>query len=275
MQTARIIILALVAILITAGVAVALGTVGREVGAHSHVRLVTVDGTGSLVESTVNNEKYCSYHIPTSVEYYSGQESRASEFLKLDSYRLQNSDDWVDVIPDTDFKLHGKVELGPWSAASIRDGSYANPMPVQGSGNYQWLIRTTQTRHNREVLISYPSLFAGPYREVLHRELLKCAALPTPTPTPIPTATATPEPTATPTPTATLPPAPPPAPPAPAPPGRPGTDPTPTATPSPTPTATPEGGGASGGSGDEPDIEAVLLKLTEALTALIAWLNSQ
>lgn len=273
MLHARIIVLALVAILITAGVAVALGSVGgmEKAGAQTPV----LADNGNWVMSP--DGRQCSYQLPIGTLLRDGDTTEGLE------YRLANGDFYPsrDVYPlggTKAFLDHGHFEIGPFSILAITLRAYDHafrdyPSDPEEDDNHYWQIWEDGTYYGG-------ARFDGPYWKELDRELLECARTPpTPTPSPIPTATpeSTPTPTVTATPTATAVVSPPvviPGPATPTPTATPRTSPAvtqPTATPTASPTATPVSGGEEP-SVDDSDIVAAILALIEVLKV---WIEMQ
>ena len=278
----RILAAALVAIIITAGIAIGLGNV-PEVEAQEP----TISG-GYAVKTDVWN---CSYHLPVDSILPDGDTTDGMDYRLVHAQGSHQR-----TVYYRQFQDHGNIEIGPYRTAWIRSrtndygrDTYSHRMPTRTEaedGLWAWQLTYPKLPHERHAR-RLGSWFVGPYAEDLHQALLECATPPTPTPTPTPEATATPEPTATPTssptPTATMPPlAPinPPLAPTPTPrpePSRPTTTPTATSPPSPTPeaTATPVSGGAGGNSDDDADLAEILDQLAGLLSELVKYLNSR
>lgn len=289
MLHARIIVLALVAILITAGVAVALGTVGREAGADGH--LLSVRDTG-IVERRPGG--MCVYLLSLD----DNRHPEVRQNFENGRYELRRA---LSGVGHTfqhggTIQAGGRIEIGGGYDYIImptddygRD-TYFHGLPTRAEaaiGTWYWDVFLYRSSTRR-----YAGKFNGPYAEDLHEALLKCAnaiaypPTPTPSPTPIATATPIPEPTATPTATATplptatavvSPPAVIPGPATPTPTATPRTNPAltqPTATPSASPTATPE---SDGDDGDDPQSDtAALIEAIRALVEVLTlWINSQ
>lgn len=276
MLHARIIVLALVAIAITAAIAVDVGSVGKA-GAQSPIPEVEIGGDGELVVTRAFNGGHvikCSYHL--SVDNLLADDDTGRLY-----WQLLYSDRVRHIRADSDYLTdQGRIEIGPFRPSVIRRGTdaYDNPMPPRGDDHiWFWWLHRPDDRLDRPYRWSN---FVGPYRNELHAELLKCAEMP-PEATPTPQATATPEvvATATPSPTATT--APPVVVPMPATPtptatprsARGGADPTatPTASPTPSPTATPVSS-PEDPQVDDSDIVAAILALIEVLKA---WIEMQ
>ena len=304
MLHARIIVLALVAILITAGVAVVLGNVGGDVEAQEPGRIrVVIDPDGKAYYD-VWGDKHCDYRVGYSISLLNQQDG---EWAHADQVILQkqNRDTgrYAEIWSILD-NWGGEYDVVSRDIDSIVNDDYHNPMPRKSDGGfYRWEIYGFIVKGFVEVEeISYMA-YNGPYYEDVDRELLKCARanLPTPTPSPTPTATATatatvePPPTATPTvePTATPTPTPDPlaptptattepqavipGPATPTPTATPRTNPAlthPTATPTASPTSTPESDGD-----DDDESQSDTAALIEAIHALVEvltlWINSQ
>lgn len=280
MQTARIIVLALVAILITAGVAVALGTVGREAGAHGHLLSIRDTGMAEKVENGM-----CMYILSLD----DNRHPEVRQNFENGRYELRRA---LSGVGHTfqhggTIQENGRIEIAGGDPYDInmptddygRD-TYRHGLPTQAEaaiGTWYWDVFLYRSSSRK-----YAGKFNGPYAEDLHEALLKCANPPTPTPMPTWTPTSTPEivPTATPTPTPTStavvsPPVVIPGPATPTPTATPRTSPVltqPTATPSatPSPTATPVSGEEP--SVDDTDIVSAILALIEVLKA---WIEMQ
>lgn len=300
MQTARIIILALVAILITAGVAVGVGNVGKA-GAQSGVY---VSGEGDKWTRTSDGNS-CLYHVevqPDSIVWTEGTNSFVHEFTLRDPTGKMIIEGGRQNVP---FTFIGHFDLGPWTISEIKAGFEDNPMPLPEDGNHHWYVRYVLLagQYNGEHQGHMNAPFYGPYAYELNDAMRECAyhpddPPPTATPSPTPTPTQTPEPTSTPEPTATptatptetatptatatpvtptattAPPAVIPGPATPTPTATPRTSPAltqPTASPTPSPTATPVSGGEEP-SVDDSDIVAAIFALIEVLKA---WIEMQ
>ena len=293
--------MALVAILITAGVAVALGNVGGgTAGAQEPGRVRVVIDPDGRAYYDVWGDKHCDYRVGYSISLLNQQDG---EWAHADQVRLQKQNRDTGLYAEIWSILDnwgGEYDVVSRDIESIVNDDYHNPMPRKSDGGfYRWEVEGFIVKGFVEVKeISYMA-YNGPYYEDVDRELLKCARanLPTPTPSPTPTvtatatatveptATATLEPTATPTPTpdplaptptaTTAPPVviPGPATPTATPRTSPGST-QPTATPTASPTATPE---SDGDDGDDPQSDtAALIKAIRALMEVLTlWINSQ
>lgn len=230
MQTARIIVLALVAILITAGVAVALGAVGNEAGAQEPEKVtIQIKPTGKAVVETWQAfgqyRKVCTYHIDASIDRsrLGDREHFETDRVQLTRLKDANADDDAaryylthsDNVYGLEFYSDSRLVLDVWYVEDIanRDNLMPSREDIRDGLRWEWQIETYQTLapNYDEVTKTMRVAYNGPYFEDVDSALKACARanLPTPTPSPTPTptatATATVEPTATPTlePTAT------------------------------------------------------------------------